>query len=162
MIRRRVLNPKVDQVTGLRVVDITRLWKAANDKHCPEPRFTKAALARFMREKAVNVTPAGTLWRCQYCRQVLHGQQLSLDHMDPVSVHGPNTIENLALCCAECNTTKRDMNANDMALYMELLTKLSSAGRASMQRRMGTKPRWIGSSPQRVTRVITRRRPPRG
>ncbi len=156
---RQPKKPKIDAATGLRSVHITRFWQAANDKHCPEPRFTKASLAAEMRRRAHQVTPAGTLWRCEYCRHLLAGDQVSFDHRDPVSMGGPNTLANMAICCETCNREKGAMTANDYALYLKLLAgelfvrlesgkfepaQFSGGGASNIRARLRAKPSWRG------------------
>lgn len=159
--RKIVRNPKFDQITGLRMTHVSALWKAAKRERCGEPSFDKTALARLMRKQVVQFNTAGALWSCCYCSKMLHGDQLSLDHKIPIAHAGSpgNTIDNLAFCCADCNTLKGDTTDRAMILLRELLHKLDNASRASILRRLGSKPGWLGSKPQHVVRVVTSRGP---
>jgi len=44
--------------------------------------------------------------RCQYCGKRFSTQDLSLDHVVPRSLGGPNTWENIVCCCLRCNVRK--------------------------------------------------------
>lgn len=71
-------------------------------------------------------------WKCRYCRKELTPdskksdasfwgmdfEYAELDHILPVSRGGGNNIENLALCCCNCNGAKRDKTENE---YLQVL-----------------------------------------
>lgn len=67
-------------------------------------------------------------WKCRYCRKDLTPdsktgddmgfEYAELDHILPVSRGGGNNIENLALCCCNCNGAKRDKTENE---YLQVL-----------------------------------------
>lgn len=50
-------------------------------------------------------------YRCAYCNK----QSLSctLDHVFPTSLGGDNTLNNIAVCCEQCNLLKGDMLLTD-------------------------------------------------
>ena len=53
---------------------------------------------------------------CFYCREVKSKDSLQMDHVIPRSKGGSNGMDNLVLCCRECNTLKADsfMSANEV------------------------------------------------
>jgi len=47
-------------------------------------------------------------YRCGYCGEKFHGDQLTLDHIVPKSRGGGNSWDNLTSCCQACNRRKAD------------------------------------------------------
>nr|WP_228348359.1 HNH endonuclease [Flagellatimonas centrodinii] len=43
---------------------------------------------------------------CYYCGCVLNKANRSIDHLIPQALGGPNHIDNLVLCCLDCNQRK--------------------------------------------------------
>ena len=58
------------------------------------PRFTKFNL--YLRDEA----------SCQYCSTPLQRNQITLDHVQPVSKGGKTSWENIVLACGPCNSRK--------------------------------------------------------
>lgn len=50
---------------------------------------------------------------CQYCGQSAPGVILEVDHIEPVSKGGSNSILNLLTSCRSCNSGKRDRRLDD-------------------------------------------------
>jgi hypothetical protein len=46
---------------------------------------------------------------CRYCGRKPPEVTLEVDHVVPYARGGQNTLENLATCCRECNSGKRDV-----------------------------------------------------
>lgn len=46
---------------------------------------------------------------CFYCRKRVSRKKSTLDHVLPKSKGGQDTIDNLVLCCRDCNTAKGSM-----------------------------------------------------
>jgi hypothetical protein len=46
---------------------------------------------------------------CQYCNQRFSDDQLQVDHIDPISKGGTDTLENYTLACKQCNALKHSM-----------------------------------------------------
>ena len=63
--------------------------------------------------------------RCFYCRRRVRARTRVLDHVVPRAKHGRNSYRNLATCCAECNSKKRNKEA------AQWLRKLYRDGRLS-------------------------------
>src|SRR5262245_13521990 len=58
-------------------------------------------------------------WACQYClRGAEQGVELTLDHVRPQALGGPDVAQNLLSCCAYCNSVKRDMGLAVWSLYL--------------------------------------------
>lgn len=79
--------------------------------------FTTRELRRAIYERDAN--------RCFYCRRRLQRRTRVLDHVVPRAKHGRDSYRNLATCCAECNSRKR----NNPAAH--LLRRLYRDGRLS-------------------------------
>ncbi|WP_338032166.1 HNH endonuclease [Desulforhopalus vacuolatus] len=47
--------------------------------------------------------------RCSYCHREVGFDNLTMDHVLPLSRGGRSTKENIVACCAECNKLKRSM-----------------------------------------------------
>ena len=65
---------------------------------------------------------------CQYCGKAAPDVILHVDHIDPVSKGGDNSIINLITSCADCNGGKSDRKLDDqsiLAKQREQLTALS-------------------------------------
>lgn len=45
-------------------------------------------------------------YTCQYCGKALRDGQCSIDHITPISLGGPNTLQNTVLACTLCNGKK--------------------------------------------------------
>lgn len=77
-------------------------------------------------------------WMCAYCyrrlpqkveyrpyknflgthmRAVIHGGMASIDHVVPVSLGGPNHIDNYVLCCRSCNTRKGNRLPGEYSIH---------------------------------------------
>ena len=56
--------------------------------------------------------------RCYYCCRSLIGVQAHIDHKEPLSKGGADSIENYCLACARCNTTKSVRSVETFALCL--------------------------------------------
>lgn len=50
--------------------------------------------------------------KCCYCKKQLEPDKLELEHRIPMGQGGPNTKENVAVCCRHCNDTKGSYGPN--------------------------------------------------
>ncbi|MGB0454151.1 MAG: HNH endonuclease [Bacteriovoracaceae bacterium] len=59
--------------------------------------------------------------RCQYCHNIFRYDELTIDHVLPVSRGGPTTWQNVVASCARCNTKKGAKTPREagMKLYKE-------------------------------------------
>lgn len=55
---------------------------------------------------------------CYYCGKVLKENEVTADHKIPVSRGGETIIENLAICCYDCNQDKSDMTEAEYKDYL--------------------------------------------
>jgi 5-methylcytosine-specific restriction endonuclease McrA len=85
---------------------------------------------------------------CQYCGQVLHAGELTLDHVVPRSRGGLSTWENLVACCHPCNRKKG--NALLVELNMKLLREPRSFNLHTSRHIM----RMIGRSDQKWRKYL--------
>ena len=51
------------------------------------------------------------VWRCKYCRDFLKLNQITVDHLMPVSLGGSNRLDNLGVACRKCNERKGPISA---------------------------------------------------
>ena len=47
--------------------------------------------------------------KCNYCQQMFKHQELTMDHLVPLSRGGRSTKDNLVPCCKTCNTKKQTL-----------------------------------------------------
>jgi 5-methylcytosine-specific restriction endonuclease McrA len=63
---------------------------------------------------------------CHYCGQKVPHQELTMDHLVPLSRGGRSTKENLVPSCKECNTRKKTMLPLEWEEYLLKTSVLSS------------------------------------
>jgi 5-methylcytosine-specific restriction endonuclease McrA len=83
-------------------------------------------------------------YTCQYCGEVFGRDELTLDHVLPVSRGGKNTWENLVSCCERCNHKKADRTPEEaeMPLLHRPLPMTLHTGRHIMRALGAEDPRW--------------------
>jgi hypothetical protein len=54
--------------------------------------------------------------QCTYCTRLMNVQTFVTDHREPLKFGGAIGLENLALCCEECNLMKGSMSENGFRL----------------------------------------------
>ena len=57
--------------------------------------------------------------KCFYCEDYIPLKYMTKDHLHPRSKGGKDNLENLVLCCAECNKSKGSLTITD---FMEKVT----------------------------------------
>ncbi|MCP4673037.1 MAG: HNH endonuclease [Desulfobacula sp.] len=60
---------------------------------------------------------------CQYCEKTFIPGELTMDHIIPLSRGGKSVKYNLAPCCKECNTNKKQLLPIEWEEYMGSLKK---------------------------------------
>jgi 5-methylcytosine-specific restriction endonuclease McrA len=60
---------------------------------------------------------------CHFCGQKTAYQDLTMDHLVPLSRGGRSTKDNLVPCCKKCNTLKRSMLPLEWEDYLEKAKK---------------------------------------
>ncbi|MDP3696235.1 MAG: HNH endonuclease [Desulfocapsaceae bacterium] len=83
---------------------------------------TERAKAREMRKTRwwQQKTASG---QCYYCLQIVSFQELTMDHLVPLTRGGRSTRDNLVPSCKECNTRKKNMLPLEWEEYLEMLKK---------------------------------------
>ncbi len=56
---------------------------------------------------------------CHYCGRPSLPKELTMDHIVPVSRGGKSTRGNVAPCCKECNTAKKQLLPMEWEQYLE-------------------------------------------
>ena len=81
---------------------------------------TERAKAREMRKTRwwQQKTASG---ECYYCLQIVSFQELTMDHLVPLTRGGRSTRDNLVPSCKECNTRKKNMLPLEWEEYLETL-----------------------------------------
>jgi 5-methylcytosine-specific restriction endonuclease McrA len=72
----------------------------------PRPKLRLSRRSVFARDN----------YTCQYCGH--RGNDLTVDHVIPRRLGGPNTWENLVCCCKRCNTKKGDKTLAQVGLVL--------------------------------------------
>lgn len=73
---------------------VVRLLRFVRSRRKPHVQFTRANI--YTRDR----------YTCQYCRGEFSSNDLTFDHVVPVSHGGRRTWENIVTCCLPCNRTK--------------------------------------------------------
>jgi 5-methylcytosine-specific restriction endonuclease McrA len=83
---------------------------------------TERAKAREMRKTRwwQQKTASG---ECYYCLQIVSFQELTMDHLVPLTRGGRSTRDNLVPSCKECNTRKKNMLPLEWEEYLETLKR---------------------------------------
>lgn len=55
---------------------------------------------------------------CYYCRSELAAEEVTMDHVVPMTQGGRSTPGNIVPACKDCNNLKRDMTAVEWALCL--------------------------------------------
>lgn len=58
--------------------------------------------------------------KCYYCNNMLNEEDVTLDHLYPVSTGGISIPENLRISCNDCNTHKGDLTEMEYMKYLEI------------------------------------------
>ena len=80
------------------------------------------------------------LWRCTYCQAFLGVSGLSIDHRDPLSLGGPTSVANLAVCCERCNRAKGALGEPEYRGLLALIKTWPLEMRVDIRRRLSQKP----------------------
>lgn len=75
---------------------VVRLLTYARTRKRQQVQFTRANI--YARDE----------YTCQYCAEEFKTEELTFDHVHPVSQGGPRTWENIATACITCNRKKAD------------------------------------------------------
>lgn len=80
--------------------------------------------AHISREKKKAVELRKTNWwknftqngKCHYCGKIFLPEEITMDHIVPLSRGGKSTKGNIVPCCKECNNKKKYLTPVDMIL----------------------------------------------
>lgn len=95
--------------------------RRANRNYCknhPDAVRRRKARQRAVKRKATVGDPAAIAawekkWRskktveCHWCRKRVKTSDVHVDHIIPLSKHGPHAVENLCVSCSRCNLSKQ-------------------------------------------------------
>ena len=69
---------------------------------------------------------------CYYCRKALTADEVTMDHVVPLSSGGRSTPGNIVPACKDCNTRKRDMSAAEWALWSLQISERAEMSRSAL------------------------------
>jgi 5-methylcytosine-specific restriction endonuclease McrA len=84
-------------------------------------RKANATVDPFTREELAAYLEEMDLWHCTYCP----GPSEHLDHVIPLSRHGPHALHNLRPACQPCNLNKGAKLLTEWAPYQDLRRTLT-------------------------------------
>jgi len=86
-----------------------------------EDRFIKKekAIARNLRKSSWWHRKIAHDTSCYYCYCFLNKEEVTMDHIVPLSSGGRSVKSNLAICCKTCNNRKRYMSPVDWILHQK-------------------------------------------
>lgn len=93
--------------------------------------FTKAELREFL---AVRV--GLRVVRCGYCNAPIDIHSLTLDHAQPRSAGGRFSLENLVICCRDCNERKGELTAEGFRALLAFAETMHPYDRLVLLRRL--------------------------
>ncbi len=64
--------------------------------------------------------------RCHYCSESFPVQELTMDHVVPLSRGGRSVKSNVVPCCKECNSQKKYLLPIEWGDYLDRLSKMPS------------------------------------
>jgi len=64
--------------------------------------------------------------KCCYCKKLLTIKQIVFDHMQPLSRNGFHNIDNISVCCEDCNRLKHTKNVEEFHVFLnDYITRFS-------------------------------------
>lgn len=85
---------------------VLKLKTYINPQHLRSVRFSRENI--YLRDN----------YTCQYCGKKLKENELTLDHVVPISKSGPKNWQNLVSCCRNCNQRKADRTPNSAGMRL--------------------------------------------
>lgn len=73
---------------------------------------------------------------CKYCGEIIDHNNISMDHIVPLSRGGNSTIENIQLICKKCNTQKDKMLDYEFTKLKELVNSFSDESRIYVNKKL--------------------------
>lgn len=103
-------------------------WMLTRGLEVPEARRQVGNRAEHMARAQALGTHTAAQWRdavraaggeCAYCSRSFAGGVATKDHRTPVSRGGSDAIDNLAVCCMDCNAAKGQMTVVEFTAWAE-------------------------------------------
>lgn len=85
---------------------VVRLIRFIKTRRRPQVQFTRANI--YTRDN----------YTCQYCRHSFPSDELTFDHVVPVSRGGPRTWENITTACIDCNRKKGNRTPEEASMHL--------------------------------------------
>lgn len=85
---------------------IVRLLRHIRTRRRPEVPFTRSNI--YARDR----------FTCQYCREEFRPEELTFDHVVPVSRGGGRTWDNIVTCCVPCNRRKSNRTPDEAGMTL--------------------------------------------
>jgi 5-methylcytosine-specific restriction endonuclease McrA len=71
---------------------------------------------------------------CPYCRESLTPRLVSIDHIQPRSRGGVDSLENIHFTCLSCNLAKGDMTDQEFTIFMKFVDEFPEIGKRIIRR----------------------------
>ena len=109
------------------------IWRWMTEEEKAEARKNKFALSMVKRDKSGKIKrksyPESTRkliylnanGKCELCGRSILMEDMTIDHVNPLSLGGEDDVENLACTCFACNTFKGNIQPDD---FMERITEI--------------------------------------
>lgn len=94
-----------------RLPSIVRLLRYVRPRRRQQVQFTRANI--YARDR----------YTCQYCVQKYNENELTFDHVIPVSRGGKRTWDNIVACCVDCNRRKGSRTPDEAGMKLHHLPK---------------------------------------
>ncbi len=102
---------------------------------------------------------AAPLWHCEYCREIVGLEGLSIDHALPLKWGGLSDGDNLVPCCKPCNSAKGELGASQFRELRSLARTWPALMRTYLFRKLMAMPQgWLrAQAAQRGREKLLRR-----
>lgn len=109
------------------------IWRWMTEEEKAEARKNKMALATVKRDKSGKIKRKtysedtrkliylNAHGKCELCGRSILLENMTIDHINPLSLGGEDDVENLACTCFTCNTFKGNIQPDD---FMERITEI--------------------------------------
>lgn len=108
--------------------ELIKRIKARYNSHKVKSELLKIDLPNYEEFKIIVFDSYNNGFKCCYCKKNLkikdkypHKDVFSIDHKRPLLFKGTNNIDNLCVCCAECNLVKATLTDK---VYIDLIKVL--------------------------------------
>lgn len=91
---------------SFKLPSVVRLLRFVKSKRKTQVQFTRANI--YARDN----------YTCQYCHESHSTEELTFDHVLPVSRGGPRNWENIVTCCLDCNRKKANQTPEEAGMTL--------------------------------------------